>query len=543
MYKKVIKNFISILIFYVMCFASFSAIISDNDGSAFITKQEFEALKSSFNKQIIDYNTSIDSKIDGAIASYLAGIKMDNPPNELLTKVNAAVGGTLYFRNSWPGTGVQDLTTNFRCDATRHYTYYYFNNLVWSAKAAFGNGGYVGSAIMAGWDPVGGSQATANNRLGYAEYCGYGGGDKYMNITWNGANYLTAVKITKNYTWGPMAGVLDKLSMGYDNVSNKINITNAGSGSGWVSETKPSGRKILKQWCSSMYPSTEIEIVAHTYKNCAPSKTTASVNTYSVTAGGYGDSTDLGTLAISQMTTWGVKTSGTKITGESTTAKAQYYSISQLMAKSSDGVDYSLFMWGKNADKLIYYQDENILPTVSSTVVTKEASDTASTFTRIYYPASGIRAGDNSLSGQKFTYYPISVSNTSGVANQIFSNDYVSTVAGQEVKIDGGIPIIEVLNDEYNVRLNLKFQCTKLNSDGSRTIQNDNVHYIISDKPFKNNIVDTSGGAITLGSGTIASGTLTPDITFMKDKKGVVWLTCYATTSGVDVCVDQMNVR
>ena len=53
-----------------------AAIISDNDGAAFVTKAEFEALKQNFADQIDNYNTSIDSKIDGAIAYYLAGIKL-----------------------------------------------------------------------------------------------------------------------------------------------------------------------------------------------------------------------------------------------------------------------------------------------------------------------------------------------------------------------------------------------------------------------------------------------------------------------------------
>ena len=49
-----------------------AAVISDNDGSAFITKAEFETLKKDFNSQITRYNESIDNKIDGAIAAYLA---------------------------------------------------------------------------------------------------------------------------------------------------------------------------------------------------------------------------------------------------------------------------------------------------------------------------------------------------------------------------------------------------------------------------------------------------------------------------------------
>ena len=64
-------------LFLVLLFSieSFAAIVSDNDGSAFITKAEFDSLKNDFQAQIDKYNTSIDSKIDGAIAAYLAGIK------------------------------------------------------------------------------------------------------------------------------------------------------------------------------------------------------------------------------------------------------------------------------------------------------------------------------------------------------------------------------------------------------------------------------------------------------------------------------------
>ena len=60
---------------------SFGAVVSDNDGSAFITKAEFDSLKINFQSQIDQYNTSIDSKIDGAIASYLAGIMVSKKEN------------------------------------------------------------------------------------------------------------------------------------------------------------------------------------------------------------------------------------------------------------------------------------------------------------------------------------------------------------------------------------------------------------------------------------------------------------------------------
>ena len=66
----------ALLLVLLLSIESFGAVVSDNDGSAFITKAEFDSLKNSFQAQIDQYNTSIDSKIDGAIASYLAGIRM-----------------------------------------------------------------------------------------------------------------------------------------------------------------------------------------------------------------------------------------------------------------------------------------------------------------------------------------------------------------------------------------------------------------------------------------------------------------------------------
>ena len=72
--KKIITIFMCIVILFNIY--SFAAVIDDNDGAAFITKAEFESLKEDFDNQIDNYNASIDSKIDGAIASYLAGVNI-----------------------------------------------------------------------------------------------------------------------------------------------------------------------------------------------------------------------------------------------------------------------------------------------------------------------------------------------------------------------------------------------------------------------------------------------------------------------------------
>ncbi len=78
---KLIKRVVALFLVLLLSIENFAAVVSDNDGSAFITKAEFDSLKNSFQSQIDQYNSSIDSKIDGAIASYLAGIRVTKVTN------------------------------------------------------------------------------------------------------------------------------------------------------------------------------------------------------------------------------------------------------------------------------------------------------------------------------------------------------------------------------------------------------------------------------------------------------------------------------
>ena len=79
---RLIKRFVALFLVLLLSIESFGAVVSDNDGSAFITKAEFDSLKNNFQAQIDQYNTSIDGKIDGAIASYLAGINVSPTINQ-----------------------------------------------------------------------------------------------------------------------------------------------------------------------------------------------------------------------------------------------------------------------------------------------------------------------------------------------------------------------------------------------------------------------------------------------------------------------------
>lgn len=70
--KRKVKQWINLVLVLLFSMSNFAAIVSDNDGSAFITKAEVDSLKNDFQYELERYYTTIDSKISDAIAAYLA---------------------------------------------------------------------------------------------------------------------------------------------------------------------------------------------------------------------------------------------------------------------------------------------------------------------------------------------------------------------------------------------------------------------------------------------------------------------------------------
>ena len=98
--KMNIKQRLTWLLIVLMSINSFGAVVSDNDGSAFITKAEFDSLKNDFQSQIDNYNSNIDAKIDNAIASYLSGVKVSTQEDRSL--VCDANSWTMYSVVDYP---------------------------------------------------------------------------------------------------------------------------------------------------------------------------------------------------------------------------------------------------------------------------------------------------------------------------------------------------------------------------------------------------------------------------------------------------------
>ena len=80
------KKIIVLFLIFAFSIKVFAAAVSDNDGASFITKAEFDSLKNEFQKQLNDNNRNIDSKIEDAVSSYIAGLNSE--------KVTAFTGAT-----------------------------------------------------------------------------------------------------------------------------------------------------------------------------------------------------------------------------------------------------------------------------------------------------------------------------------------------------------------------------------------------------------------------------------------------------------------
>lgn len=133
------KRIISVLICIVLlCINNLAAIVSDNDGSAFITKAEFDSLKNNFQSKLDQYNTNIDNKIDAAISSYLAGLDVTairtfdviNKGWDEVTFINGVYNNDykvpdIYYLLAASGYFIGDITAGGVRDWSSHAFFYY----------------------------------------------------------------------------------------------------------------------------------------------------------------------------------------------------------------------------------------------------------------------------------------------------------------------------------------------------------------------------------------------------------------------------------
>ena len=501
---RILKRLLALFLVVLMSINSFGAVVSDNDGSAFITKAEFDSLKNDFQSQIDQYNTSIDAKIDGAIASYLAGISVDRDPINLYERVMNNTGGHFRFVNHSPGAGSPTLQTDFTLTVNNYISRYL--DIVYAGVASRGSavGFDYGLLAAKSWNEL-------DRIVGATKSSG-------SSAWWSFTSWNRDTPAKKS-----------QLTQRRDNFMDVTTQNTAGSGTAWVYHVNPNGSQTLQTYNTSIYPMQDVVVNRFRYKNFSTkAETSSNTNfiTYYTTANGMNMTTSK-TQTITAMTDYRTVSGGTSVNpSTATTADTVWYTHKLLKVQVDDGVDYSLFQWGGDKSKDNIYVLSDTQKPVENTAVTKSATN--STKTELYFPYTGVDTRNITFSGVAVTYTPVELKPTLKVRSS-FSNNYLSSVADEIVYIGNGAPLFETEDDDQTVKVNLHAFLT--NADGTRITGEINV--MISDKKFVQGEFDTTATLRVTKTYTISDITgYDIDVDVDCQSAGLYWINAYPSNGG-----------
>lgn len=542
-----IKKIISIFFIFIISVNSFAAIVSDNDGSAFVTKAEFEALKNSFSKQLDDYNASIDGKIDGAIASYLAGIKLSEAPINYWDKVLYASNNKIRFTNMTvdSGTAAGSLTTDVVVNTNRVHRRLetkYYTDLRSHENRGTDDKGKAGIIYQ-----VGQTQAIAS---------GVDLGLLCRSYFRGGGTYLSSQTSWTDQIWVKYS------SLASNNVSNTFTAStqvSTGSGKLWELNRLPNDKFEIKKWNSKAYLSTQVDVTAYTYKdyytNVKNSSTTSSSygwllfqNLYTK-AGGVDDYTGSATgiaIDIAKGTKFTVTDVGSKpADGYNATSNWNFGQQKIGWAKEDDGVDYSFYLWGKNSTQTINCITDAVVPEWSS--ATKETgsstSSTYHTYLRPYCPYTGPAEEDVKVRRINYSYYLPAISPAQYKLNQL-QNQYAGAPVTDDVMNGQGAPLFCTSSEETNPRISNMH--IKLFKNDNTTLTDGTVKVMISLNKFKDGDFATADDKVYEADITVPTVGVV-DISIpqfsVKEKDHVIWVNLYETgTEGKLVYLESVTV-
>lgn len=526
------KRFISVVLLVIISSISniFATSISDNDGSAFITKAEFDALKSQFQAQIDTYNQGIDSKIDNAIASYLSGVKTNVDPIDYIEKINNTAGGLAWFKNEVPSTklGSSTVVAKVAVASTRHLT-------IDDLKPQF-----YGFLVKGEW--------------GGTEWCEYGD-IQYLKITafqtkmaddkdsgnmffWNADLFTKHGSWGNSYKWlqcsdslpnvsygilGDPASVLQKVTNNYTSITNTPEITP--SGQRWIYSTDLNGKKYLSKFDTEVYPAVEIDVWVHRYKSIRTNTTWANAH-FKNNGLDYIDASALTIDTTSKIKTFGRVTSGTKY-GDGSTSEGDYYEGMISKIETDDGIKYESMNWGKAASTEVYANGDTEALDISG--AKKTISVPQSEFSDMYYTQFGKLRQTNKQSGYTVKYNNFTFTNNKYKLSDFLYNPATS-IYGDDVYIGNGIPMFKSVSDLNKLTLKIKFKTSNSSYN--------NITFDISDKPFNKNVVDSSSYHI---SDTATAGVEKTVVLNNIKKDDVFWINFYNNTLGYDAAIESVT--
>ena len=560
---KLIRRLIALFLVLFFSMNSFAAAVSDNDGSAFITKAEFDSLKNDFQSQIDQYNSAIDNKIDNAIASYLAGITVTTAPDELWSRVVTLNGGPVWFLNTLPGVGVDTININKKITLRRQLaalgewnwteSWKYWNSTPWQHK--YGANPIIVLYAVAGENSTS-IQASSEYRLFQTRdefeannKGGDAGGmwstsDAALTVvnpdgTWPGYSTVMTTFWTRS-AFPDTAGIVNTLKT---NISMLKSSEENGSGVAWVYHLDPDGKAYLSNYATSVYPVMNIHAYVHNYQSfkvpasSSDSRGTAAQNNfmlwYASENGKAYPTTTTQEYTANLPDGYGYEvtanTTGKVIPADNSTTDNQYYlRVDLSKITTTNGIDYTSKQFGQGSTANIYCLRDIKMPTYSTTEY-DDIEVTDLEWYDVYFTNKGQETQTNKMNDIKVKWKKVTLSPEQYYIYD-FSNSVLSSVAGETVYNGGGVPLAKILDDnsECNIKLKLK------TSTGTG-----NIIYMLSDEQFRGGAFDPS--AKLSESGTVASG---GEITLRRtiNKNKILWLNCYATTSGVEATVESFSI-
>ena len=470
---------------FLLSINSFAAVVSDNDGAAFVTKAEFEALKQSFSDQINNYNDSIDNKIDGSIASYLAGINIAKKPKNYWDKICDATNSGIWWSNNC-SVGTETLTPSLSVLLTRELYELHMRPQAY------------------GW------WVANNSQIRHFVVANGGGTDiKYKDVSWG------AYDRTDNKTGGWSGSYGYTAPNEYMTVYSNKTLNSDGSGSRWEVHRTPDGRKLLRYYNSIFYPVLIFTVWDHIYFI----NNTNQDNVVFADGGRSYKVKGSGTAPI--ITNWGKMDNGVeKQTGTSTTS-SNYISLNATLSKSNDLVDYSMMMYsGSVLNTEIVYSYDDAKPYLDNTVGDQTLEIDEYTFYDLWHSPVNELLQTNKVYGYDFTYNYYNVQYEKDNLKN-FYNEYVGAATGENSYVGNGCKILE---NEQSQDVSVACKLVLKTNDNIG-----NINYRLSKEIFNND--GTTGNDNIIKSGTCLSG---DEISFDTDVNGYgkIFINIEAVDSG-----------
>ena len=589
---KILKK-IAIFVFtiFITFCQSYAALVSDNDGSAFITHSEFDSKVSDFNQELNKRLTGFSSKVDEQIVQYLEGIKINYNPDTYYARMLNGLNCYPYFMNSITGGGASNLTSQLSVNKEKVYSTQYKISSQTMAKHVFKITNYdtskVGIKVKKSSTEVSDSYVLQSvnqwaspdpsKSIGMVTITVYGkpgtnikydvqsNGESYGSYSWqsvspsgttnvtnkpsfynficfDGTTLLKDADVTADWTYADGSTQLSYLSAKQNGaldtptatttytVNNLITgyANRAGSGSAWEYRKTPNGNLVLQRYYSTFYPIQNIILSYKTYKNYTTAKTTVSQNDFK-------DDTTCN-YTPTQNAVYGLQKIGTRYSSYSTATGGYFEQVFSLNKQSTDTKYYNTAQWGNNCTQTIYACEYNQTPVKTST-------NLGSSYTNLAASTVSIEGKTHTTTAVTNNIYEMKVSPTQYALNA-FENTVYSGIAGDTVKLGYGIPIMKTNADnsaKYRIVMNFKQTVAPAGttvSSGNVTVRLSKNHFInggfaqASDRVYEGTVTCNSSGV----------GTLTlNDITNIP-KGQMLWLNLYGNTASRIVELTGFNV-